>query len=362
MTFNLTFLGKGGTGKTTMAIAAAKHFASQGKRVLLASQDPGPALGLMLGTNLGTDPQAIATNIQAVQFQTTVLIERGWEELKKLEAQYVRTPFFKDVFGQELGVLPGMDSLGAINAIRQYENSGQYDVLIYDGPNSQETLRMLGGVEILSWYIRRFRDVFANSDLGKTLSPFVQPVVSAVFNVDWSKDNFSQPTNEFNQLLDRGKAIIGDPNRLAGYLVTNNSQAAIATARYLWGSSQQVGLTIGGVIVNQTKDNLANEFSPLPVSTIPNLVGDDWQPLMDALPDFSLAAQAPKPIAIDITARQVSLFLPTFDKKQIKLTQYGPEVTIEAGDQRRNIFLPPALRGQSVKGAKFQNGYLIISF
>ncbi|MGL4882145.1 MAG: ArsA family ATPase, partial [Waterburya sp.] len=36
-------------------------------------------------------------------------------------------------------------------------------------------------------------------------------------------------------------------------------------------------------------------------------------------------------------------------------------VTIEAGDQRRNITLPPAWRGSSVTGAKFQNGYLEIT-
>jgi arsenite-transporting ATPase len=67
-------------------------------------------------------------------------------------------------------------------------------------------------------------------------------------------------------------------------------------------------------------------------------------------------------MTISIPERKVVLFLPGFDKKQVKLTQYGPEMTIEAGDQRRNIFLPPELTGLPVTGARFQDGYLIIAF
>ena len=57
MTQILTFLGKGGIGRTTVAIATAKQQASQGKRVLLASQGSGPELSLLLGlpTPPGTD-------------------------------------------------------------------------------------------------------------------------------------------------------------------------------------------------------------------------------------------------------------------------------------------------------------------
>ena len=364
MALILTFLGKGGTGRTTMAIATAKRFASQGKRVLLAGQESGPGLGLRLGMSPGPNPQELDSNLQVVQFQTAVLLERSWEEVKKLEAQYVRTPFFKAVFGQELGVLPGMDSALAMNAIREYDTSGQYDVIVYDGAGDQSTLRMLGMPEILSWYIRRFQKVWEDSDLGKSISPFIQPIASTVLNVNWSSDNFAQPKNQVNDLLGQGKAAVADPNRVAAYLVTTADPVAIATAQYLWGSAQQVGLTVGGTILNQSDspDEISAKFTPLPVSAVPAQSADDWQRLMNALPDFTQATQAPKPISVSVAERKVRLFLPGFDKKQVKLTQYGPEITIEAGDQRRNILLPPELRGQPVAGAKFQDGYLTISF
>ncbi|NEO33534.1 MAG: AAA family ATPase [Symploca sp. SIO3C6] len=366
MALILTFLGKGGTGRTTVAIAAAKQLSSYGQRVLLVGQDSGPALAMLLGATIGSHPQEIGANLQAVQLQSTVLLEHGWEEVKKLEAQYLRTPTLKNVFGQELGILPGMDSALALNAIREYDKSGKYDVIIYDGRGDQTTLRMLGMPEILSWYIRRFRQVFTDSDVGKAISPFIQPVTSAILNVSWTADNFTQQsTEQSTQLLEQGKAAIADPNRVASYLVTNGDAAAIATAKYLWSSAQQVGLTVSSVILNQIPltAGLAAEFAPLEVSALPRLSStDDWQPLIEALPNFTQTSRSPRPITIDIPGRQVRLFLPGFDKKQVKLTQYGPEVTIDAGDQRRNIMLPPQLSGQPVKGAKFQDGYLTISF
>jgi arsenite-transporting ATPase len=364
MALILTFLGKGGTGRTTMAIAAAKQLSRLGQRVLLVGQDPTPAFGLLLGASTGSEPTEIGANLQAVQLQSTVLLERSWEEVKKLEAQYLRSPILKNVFGQELGVLPGMDSALALNALREYEDSRNYDVIVYDGDGDQATLRMLGMAEVLSWYIRRFRKVVEDSDVWKSVSPFIQPITSTVLNVSWTGDNFApEQTKQATNILEQGKAALADPNRVAAYLVTTDDPIAIATAKYLWGGAQQVGLTVGGTLLNQSATtDVAAEFAPLPLSTIPFRTDTDWQPLMDALPDFKQASLAPKPITIDLPAREVRLFLPSFDKKQVKLTQSGPEVTIDAGDQRRNILLPPGLSGQSVKGAKFQNSYLTISF
>lgn len=361
----LTLLGKGGSGRTTLAIAAAKQYATEGKRVLLCGQEAGPVMGLCLGMTPTSTPQSIATNLSVIQFQTTILLERAWDELKALEAQYLRSPFFKAVYGQELGVLPGLDSALALNALREYEASGDYDLIVYDGLSDQTTLRMLGMPEILNWYFRRFKDVFLQSDFSGLVMPLLQPILSTVLTVGNSLDSATQPVEKANNLLMQGQQAVQDPARCLAYLVTTEDPLAIARATYLWGSAQQVGLTVGGILVNQPTDSIQSDlaldgFAPLPSHVIPHRHGSDWTPLMAAMPNLQAALQAPRPIEVDATARTVRLFLPGFDKKQVKLHQSGPEITIEAGDQRRNLFLPPELSGRSATGAKFQDHYLII--
>ncbi len=362
----LTYLGKGGTGRTTVAVAAAKQLAAQGKRVLLTSQEPGPALGLLLGQSLGAEPTVIEPNFSVVQFQSTVLVQQAWEQLKTREAEYLRSPFFKNVYGEELGILPGMDAALAMNTIREYAQSNAYDVIIYDGESSLEVLRNLGSLEVTSWYVRRFKQVILESDIGQTLLPFLQPISAAVLQnplQSLASTEANAPMQEALDLLEEGRSALNDPARMVVYLVTTGSEGAIATARYLWGSAQQVGLTVGGVLLTQgaAAEAVGEQFNPLPLHVLPDFSGD-WQSLSNGMPNPAEASSAPKPLEIDLAASQVRVFLPGFDKKQVKLTQYNQEVTIDAGDQRRNILLPDSLKGRSVTGAKFQDSYLIISF
>lgn len=363
MALILTFLGKGGSGRSVSAIATAKKLASQGQRTLLVTQDTSPGFGLLLGMPVQTEPQSIESQLSVMQLGAATLLEQNWEMLKQLEAQYLRDPFFKAVFGQELSVLPGMDMALTLNALRECEASGQYDVIVYDGPGDQASLRMWGMPEGLDWYFRRFKQVFQASQFAKTITPFIQPVTAAILSVNPSGDMFDQPqVKEATGLLDQGKAAVNDPNRVRAYLVSNGDPVAIATARYLWGAAQQVGLTVGGALLNRIEADHTEDFAPLPIQSLPAWSSGHWQPLMDALPDFLSPPPVPASMAVDLAGRTVKLFLPSFDKKQIQLTQYGPEVTVEAGDQRRNLNLPKPLQGLSVTGAKFQDGYLIISF
>ncbi len=360
MALILTFLGKGGSGCSTIAIATAKKLSTAGSRVLFLSQDSSPVLNGLWGATFEPSPTEIEPNLKVMALKSAQLLSQGWEDIKDLEAKYLRSPTLKNVYGQELGVLPGMDGALALNTLREYEQSKDYDVIIYDGDSALNTLRMFSIPEIMSWYVRRFREVLTESDVGKALAPFVQPITSAILNVSWSADDLKDTAA--SDILQSGKAALADGNRVAAYLVTTEDPMAIAAAKYYWGGAQQVGLTVRGVIVNQGQTTpLADEFDPLNLSSLPKMESGNWEPLIEALPQFLGESQAPKPITIDVANRQVKIFLPGFEKKQVKLTQYGPELTIEAGDQRRNIELPPPLAGQSVKGAKFQNHYLIVS-
>ncbi len=365
MALILTYLGKGGSGTTTVAIATAKQRARAGQRVLLAIQDVTPAPALLLGQPLGAAPAEVEPNLWAMQLQSAALLEQSWDEVKALEAQYLRTPFLKAVYGQELGVIPGVDGALALNALRQFDASDRYDVIVYDGSDALATLRMLGMPEILDWYMRRFRGVFQQSDVGKVLSPFLQPMAAAVLAVDWSGDVLDQSSGQVRSQLEDGRQAVTNPNRVAAFLVTTPTAGAVATARYLWGSAQQIGLTVGGVLVNHggLDGEQINAFAPLPQVPLPSVIDQGWEAAVEALPDLAQwAAAAPRPVSVDVAAKTVRLFLPSFDKSQVKLTQYGPEVTVEAGDQRRNLLLPAALQGKAVAGAKFQDQHLVISF
>lgn len=365
MAFILSFLGKGGTGRTTVAIAAAHALASQGQRVLLASQDIGPSLlSILKVENLGIEPQTVASNLDVVRLQAAALLSQSWAEVKTLEAQYLRTPFLKSVFAEELGVLPGMSDALTLYWLRMMDASNRYDAIVLDGAESQGILRMFGIPEIGSWYGRRFKAVFDESDFAKTVMPLLQPIASTVLSGgDLFGNNFSKPMGEVDDILGAGQRAIADPGRVAAFLVTTPDAIAQQTAQKLWGGAQQVNLTVGGVLVTPSlNDQPLEGFMTLPQHKLPKVEPGNFEAIASVLPDFVAEAKAaPRPMTIDVAQRQVKLFLPGFAKAQVKLIQSGPELTIDAGDQRRNLMLPEALKGSRVTGAKFQDSSLIIS-
>ena len=364
MTQLLTFLGKGGTGKTTAAIATAKAAARQGMRTLVLAQDGSPGFAALLGVKVTGTPQTIDTNLSAVQIQGTTLMNEAWAFIDELEKEYVTTPFFKDIYPQEVPILPGQDNALALLTLRSFFSSGDYDVLVYDSPGNMVTLRTLGTPEVGAWYQRRASKAFLESDLYKALRPFADPLIQAVSPGAPSLENLvSQMRGRGVDLMDEGRQVIADPAQLRAYLVTTSDAAAVATAKYLWGSAQMVGLTVAGVVMTPhgAGSQATDEFTGIPQYGMASWDGQDWGPLVTAAAPLLTSTEVPPPVAIDRGAKTMKLFIPGFAKEDIQLSQSGPELTVTAGDQRRNLFLPAGFEGLRVTGAKFTEPYLTIS-
>ena len=365
----ITFLGQAGATQTTLAIAMAQRFSQQHQRVLLVTHQPNPWAQLLLDTPLTAQPQVVAPQLEAVQLQTTVMLEQAWAGLKQFLALYGPLPALPEpVFPGQLIILPGFDSLLGVHALSQYYTSGDYDVIVYDGRGDLEMLRLLGVPNALEWYFRRFHQMFEATDVAKVAETIAGPIASALITANLDTRKIEQEINQIRHWINQSMAVVNDPQRLTAYLVTPNEPGAIAEALWLWGSAQQVNLRVSAVLTVPTEGDegesllLHQSFAPLSVHAVPTLRQGDWEPLMQALSGLPESHAAPAPLTIDLAQRQVRFFLPGFTKKQVKLTQFGSELTVEAGDQRRNVLLPPEWRGQSIAAGKFEAPYLVVSF
>ena len=96
MARNAFFLGKGGTGKTTLSAALAVSLARAGRRVLAVSLDPAHNLGDLLGVLLGEVPVRVEERLEALEVDLGAWVERhlaaSREELKATYA-YTSTAF-----------------------------------------------------------------------------------------------------------------------------------------------------------------------------------------------------------------------------------------------------------------------------
>ena len=361
----LTFLGQPRRQCAIASVAMARSLSQQGSKVLWMTQDGSSLPQTLWGKPLTLEAQSVGANLWAQHLQATALLEQSWDMVKTMEAQYLRDPLLKQVFGQELAILPGMEDALTLNSLRELYEAETYDYLVLDSQSGQATLRMWGMPENLDWYIRRFQKVMQESALARALSPFVQPVAGAVLNLGGGEATLNQPVQAARSVLEAGWSAVQSPHQVLGFLVTSGDAADMTMVRHMWGCSQQIGLTVGGVMAFlQSAESIPDgRFEPLSVDTLPKFNGENWEPLVAAVPSIAAARQAaPAPVVIDEAAKQVRLFLPGFTKADITLTQYGPEVTVTAGDHRRNLQLPDSLSNRTVQGAKFQEDALILSF
>jgi arsenite/tail-anchored protein-transporting ATPase len=122
--------GKGGVGKTTVTAVVARAAADQGLRVLVVELDGKPALGHLLGEGvalLSLTPQ------EALQ---EYLDSHGL-------ARVARRLVTSGVIDVVATAAPGIDDIVVLGKLKQLERSGDWDLIVVDGPAAGHALTML---------------------------------------------------------------------------------------------------------------------------------------------------------------------------------------------------------------------------
>lgn len=365
MTRIVTLLGATPEQQTALGVAIAQWFAGQQQRTLLAVPSPATSLQFLIGSpdqGIGWQPKLLSEGLAIAELLATESLNAAWQELSRLVEPYLPQELVGKVYAGELVILPGMDTLLTLNALRVHYSSGEYDVIVYVGGNSQDTLRLIGLPQGLAWYYRRFQRLLDQLDLNAIANAIGGPIASAIMAANIDTQKVRERFGEAKEWIDRGVQIAADPQRLSVFLLTDGTAISTSHTQWLWGSAQQVNVPISEVFcMGELTPEVSNTFAPLRISALPK-DWSNWQSLVSHLPDLNQLAAAPAPHEFDETQQQVRIFLPGFRKEQVKLSEFSGELTVEAGDQRRHIELPPSLKGKPVRGGKFEAPYLIVSF
>ncbi|KFK44553.1 hypothetical protein AALP_AA1G271600 [Arabis alpina] len=356
----VTFLGKGGSGKTTASVFAAQHYALAGLSTCLVVHNQDPSADYLLGSKIGTSPTLINDNLSVIRLETTKMLLEPLKQLKQADARLNMTQgVLEGIVGEELGVLPGMDSIFSMlelerlvgffrQATRKNHKGKTFDVIVYDGISSEETLRMIGLSSKTRLYVKYLRSMAEKTDLGRLTSPSIMRFVDESMNISGNKSPFNGMTSAdmwdtLERFLETGASALRDTDRFRNFLVMDpNNPMSVKSALRYWGCTLQAGSHASAAFAISSSSNLTTEsnkipnddFVPLPFASasVPFTGnGLDWDKILLDQANSSVrellsgivshGSSMTPPVMFDTAKKSVTLFMPGFEKSEIKLYQ-----------------------------------------
>ncbi|MEM1333562.1 MAG: ArsA family ATPase [Actinomycetota bacterium] len=128
--------GKGGVGKTTVTAVLARAATEVGRHVLVVELDGKPTLAGLIGSDSGSERPIEVMHLSAPEALGEYLDDHGFRRIAK---RLTRTGVI-DVVGT---AAPGIDDVVVLGKIKQLERSGEYDLILVDGPAAGHAVSFL---------------------------------------------------------------------------------------------------------------------------------------------------------------------------------------------------------------------------
>lgn len=371
--------GPGGSGRTTVAAATALAAASTGTRTLVLSADRTDTLGAVLGTPTGPAPAEAAANLTAWRPDAATGFRAD------LAAFQERASSVLDLLGasrldpEEVTPLPGAEELTLLRALRDATLAEAHDLLVVDLPPTLQALALLTLPEELRRYLRRLLP--AERQAARALRPVLGRLAGVPMPAEWLYETAARWDLELAAV----EAVVTDRNTVVR-LVAEPSPAGADAVR-----DATLGLALRGLrpdflVANRVLPEAgADGWLAGPVAQQRKTL-DEWQASYDVRTVAHLGrdprgaddlsglgvpgvkaepATVEWPIVDRLAGDGVLVWhipLPGAIRDELDLIRRGDELVVSAGQFRRIVPLPSALRRCTVAGAALREDELRIRF
>ncbi|NEB01700.1 ArsA family ATPase [Streptomyces sp. SID13726] len=391
--------GPGGSGRTTVAAATAVTAARAGTRTLVLSADRTDTLGTVLGVATGATPAQVSSADRTDTLGTVLGVATGATPAQVSENLTAWRPdatagFRDDLTGfqerasnvldllgasrldpEEVTPLPGAEELTLLRALRDAALSERHELLVVDLPPVPQALALLSLPEELRRYLRRLLPTERQAAAG--LRPVLGRLAGVPMPSEWLYETAARWDTELGAveavLADRGTVVrlVAEPGP-AGADAVRSASLALAL-RGLRPDTLVANRVVpedwpAGLVAQQRKA-LEEWQEPYDVRTVPHL-GHDPRGTDDltalAVPGAGAEVSAVAwPVADQLADDGVLVWhlpLPGAIREELDLVRRGDELVVTAGQFRRIVPLPSALRRCTVAGAALREGELRIRF
>lgn len=381
------FSGKGGVGKTTTAAATAVRAADSGRAVLAISTDPAHSLADAFDVALGDAPEPVVGDLWGVQVDAQRRLEEDWTQIQTYLMEVLDFSGVGGLEAEELSVFPGMDELFALTDIKDYADSGEFDLIVVDCAPTAETIRLLSLPDVLSWGMERFFPA------GRRLARIARPIWNRLPNLpEIADDEVFGLVEDLYARLESVRALLSDGDVSSIRLVMNAERMVIAEARRMYTYLSLFGYRVDAAVVNRLipdevsdpyfeawkaqqaayLEEIGSTFDPLTILTsrlfesevrgIDSLrrFGDELY--ADADPLAAHVTDDPLRVYGDGSDYVVSVMLPFTDRDEVDVVRKQDQLFVTVGPYKRIMMLPQSLSRRDVIGAGLADGRLEIRF
>ena len=380
----IIFTGKGGVGKTSMAAATACSIAESGKKVLVMSTDQAHSLGDSFDMKLGKEPVNVMENLDAMEIDTVYESEKSWGNIRSYFKEFLTLKGGSGIEVEELLVFPGLEELFSLLKILDVYESGEYDTLIVDCAPTGETLSLLKYPEMLSELIEKVLPVKRKGI--KTVGPIVEKVA----RVPMPEDKVFDDVEYLIDKMQRLQKLMLDKDIVSLRVVTTPERIVISEAKRNFTCLYLYHYNVDAVIVNHIYPEKAMEGYFSKWIKLQEQGLRDIQESFSEVPKFYVELQDSELRTLEVLRRiggviyestdpddvlfkkeiyisdkeerTLKIYLPFAEKDELELEQVGTELLVGVRNERRRFPIPTEFEEYAVAGARFEDGYLCISF